>query len=636
MRTGKASLAAVTVAVVMMSPLHVPPQQEPAVMGPPEVSDDRWAVRGKKVPVPARVPDPAAGRDAPRPRWPAAGDTSAVRATGAARVRLLDRSTAAKAGADLSVRVDSSGPAAVTVDYAPFATAYGGSYGSRLRLVKLPQCALTTPDLPACRTATPVAGRNDAESRTLTAGLPAGTAVLAAVAAPASAAGDYRATPLAPAATWNSSGNSGDFTWSYPLRVPPVPGGLTPQLAIGYSAASVDGRTSATNNQPSWVGEGFDLWPGFIERSYKPCADDGAPKSNGVDPGDQCWAYDNATVIWNGRGGELIKAADGTWRMRGDDGTRFEKMTGGTNGDKDGEYWKATATDGTQYFFGLNRLPGWTSDRGETSSAWTMPVFGNDAGEPCHDTAGFARSSCRQAWRWNLDYVVDTQGNAIAYYYDKERNSYGRNVSLTDDAEYDRGGRLTHIEYGLRSDDPFAPPPAKVVFETSERCIPTDAFDCASSKIGSNPDHWPDVPWDQNCTSQCTKAGLIAPTFWSRHRFTGVTTKVRQDDGTYRDVDTWTLRHAWGDADVDRALLLKGITHTGKASGTAVTLPEVTFNHHRVRPHRPRARHGHGVPLPRRRGLALRRRRRPDQDEGEDLVTVARLRPCPGSDRRRR
>ncbi|MFI9591313.1 RHS repeat-associated core domain-containing protein [Nonomuraea sp. NPDC052265] len=531
-----------------------------------------------------RTADAAVGKSVPQPRWPSENDGTTVRAKGDARVRVLGRNIAEKAGVGgLLFTVDSRGPSQVRVSYDAITRAYGGSYGSRLRLVRLPGCALTTPDADECRTATPVTADNDAEARTLTADVQAGSAVLAAEAGPASALGDYRATPLAPAATWNSGGNSGDFTWSYPMRVPPVPGGLTPQLAIGYAASSQDGRTSSTNNQSSWVGEGFNLWPGSIERSYKACADDGAPKNNGVAPGDQCWTEDNATVTWNGKGGELIKAADGTWRVRGDDGTRFEKVTGTQNGDNDGEYWKATTTDGTQYFFGRNRLPRWETGRAQTESAWTMPVFGNDPGEPCHDADGFAKSSCRQAYRWNLDYVVDTHGNAIAYYYDKESNNYGRDVSLTDDAAYERGGRLTRIEYGMRADDLFAAPPAKVTFDTAERCIPDSAFDCAPAKIATAPDRWPDVPWDQNCAAECTKKGLISPTFWSRQRLVGITTQIRQADGSYHDIDTWTLRHAWGDADVDRALLLEGIKHTGKATGTPVTLPEVTFNHVQLR-----------------------------------------------------
>ena len=65
--------------------------------------------------------------------------------------------------------VDAGGERApsVTVDYSGLADEFGGSYGSRLRLVRLPACALTTPDQPTCRTETPVRARNDAGTITI-------------------------------------------------------------------------------------------------------------------------------------------------------------------------------------------------------------------------------------------------------------------------------------------------------------------------------------------------------------------------------------------------------------------------------------------------------------------------------------
>ncbi|MDG4820801.1 RHS repeat-associated core domain-containing protein [Asanoa sp. WMMD1127] len=552
-----------------------PGQDRPALVA------DRAPVAGRPVKVRPRTPDPARDDTVRVPRWPTSD--AGVTASGGARVRVSDRAVAQRAGVSGVVfTVDGAAATRVRVDYARFAAAYGGSYGSRLRLVRLPACALSTPERADCRTVSPVPAVNDAADTALVADVRAGTtAVLAAVAGAAGDKGDFRATPLAPSATWSAGRGSGDFTWSYPFRVPPVPGGLDPDLAISYSSASLDGRTSNTNNQPSWVGEGFDLSVGYIERRYKGCADDGAPPSNGVKPGDLCWAYDNATVAWGGKGGELIRAADGTWRLRQDDGTRFEHLTdaGIGNGDNDGEYWKATAVDGTQYFFGRHRLPGWSTGKGTTNSAWTVPVFGNNSGEPCYDAAGFAGSSCAQAWRWNLDYVVDPHGNAMTYYYSTQNNAYGRNVSLSADAEYVRDGQLLRIEYGLRAANLFTAPPAKVLFGTAERCLRDSGFDCAPSRIATNPERWPDVPWDQNCVSGCTRAGNIAPTFWSRLRLTSVTTQILRADGVYRDVDAWALDHNWGDADVDRALLLASIQQTGKAASPSVPLPKVTFNH---------------------------------------------------------
>ncbi|MFJ1608233.1 hypothetical protein ACIOHS_33375 [Streptomyces sp. NPDC088253] len=277
-----------------------------------------------------------------------------------AQVRLLPHDTARGPGLDgvlLSVsatgsRSTSSGArhVGVSLDYSAFGEAYGGDYGARLRLVTLPSCALTTPKLPRCRTTTPVAGHNDSEKHTVSADSvalrPAASAVLLAAVADAdggsAGAGDYTATPLSSSAAWQTSLQTGDFSWSYPLTTPTVPGGLLPKLSIGYSSGAVDGQTTTSNNQSSWVGTGFDMNTGFIERRYKPCGEDGDWSKDDA-PGDQCWGYDNATISFNGRAGELIPAGKDTWRIRNDDGTRVEKLSNATeraNGDNDGEYWK--------------------------------------------------------------------------------------------------------------------------------------------------------------------------------------------------------------------------------------------------------------------------------------------------------
>ncbi|TDB81224.1 RHS repeat protein [Actinomadura sp. KC216] len=622
-------------AVVMALGLMSAPRAlaEPPNLGRPTVDDRQEPVAGRNLKVKPRKTDTAVANPGPAARaaWPAPGSAEVgaaaggrkagalpieileapgrerapggVEPAGRVRVQLLDRGATRAAGVDglafTVARTDATVPGRVRLrlDYSKFEQAFGGAYGARLRLMTMPQCALTTPSRPACRTPIPLDAVNNGKAKTLTAEVEATPAsastsgsatLLVAAAGSESSQGDYKATSLEASATWNAGGNTGNFTWSYPMRVPPVPSGLTPKVALSYSSASVDGKTANTNGQPSWVGEGFDLWPGFIERSYKSCEDDGAPKDEwGNSPGDECWGYDNATVTWNGKGGELIKAADGSWRMKGDDGTKFEKLASSStsNGDDNGEYWKVTTTDGTQYYFGLNRLPGWTTGKPETNSTWTTPVFGDDTDEPCHDST-FAGSWCQQAYRWNLDYVVDAAGNAINYTYGKEINHYGRNLKVGDETPYVRGGYLKTISYGLRKDALFAKPPAQVVFTTSERCIPDATFDCAPSKIGANPDRWWDVPWDLNCNSgqECKDDhGTISPTFWSRMRLTKVTTQILTPDGSaYRPVDSWSMDHEWKFADVERDLVLKEITHTGHAAtdgGGTVTLPKVTFNH---------------------------------------------------------
>ncbi|MGW7487562.1 RHS repeat domain-containing protein [Streptomyces sp. NPDC054786] len=475
------------------------------------------------------------------------------------------------------------GPLRVGVDYGDFAGAYGGGYASRLRLVELPACAVTAPDKAKCRTAKPLATRNDTEKHTLTASsVPLranGPTVLAAVGDDKSVKGDYKATSLAPSATWDTNLNTGDFTWSYDMPVPEVPGGLKPNVGLSYSSGSIDGRTGNSNNQGSWAGDGFELWPGYIERRYKPCSDDGEKHADGNKPGDLCWGYDNAFLSFNGKAGELVPAGKDTWKLQSDDGTKIRRLTSSArdNGDNDSEYWELTDPSGTRFYFGYHKLPGWAAGKDTTDSTWTVPVFGNDSGEDCHKDT-FKDSWCQQGWRWNLDYVVDPHGDAVSYYYGKETNSYGRDLDKDDDTPYTRGGYLKRIEYGRTSADLYAGKPlARVSFTNAERCLPQDGVTCAADTIDAKRFYWYDTPWDLNCKAGTTcDQGRLSPTFWTRKRLTGVTTEVLKD-GALTPVDSWSLTHRWGKADVDYQLELESIQHTGHTDTTPLTLPKTTF-----------------------------------------------------------
>jgi RHS repeat-associated protein len=495
----------------------------------------------------------------------------------------------------------------LSLDYSTFKDVYGGNFGPRLHLVSLPACALTTPDKAICRTQTPVAdAANDAQSQTLTGTLSArtlsaGAPVLLAAAADSSGSGsgsDYSATSLSPTATWEAGGSTGDFTWNYPLRVPPATAGPSPSLSISYDSASVDGRTAAQNNQTSVVGEGFSLTESYIERKYASCKDDGQPGK-----GDLCWKYANATLVLNGKAVELVntcadktacdsaalsEASGGSWKLKNEDGTRVEHLTGATgNGDNNTEYWKVTDPSGTQYFFGKHRMPGW-SDKGTTDTAdddpvtnsvWTAPVFGDDSGEPCNKTTGFADSSCSQAWRWNLDYVVDTHGNASTYWYVRETNYYSKNADTSvNGTGYIRGGYLNRIDYGLRSDLIYSKPASQQVsFTYAERCVVSGGCTSLTADTKAN---WPDVPFDMICAYNTKCTTQIGPSFFTRKRLTDITTSVWTGTGTTRrDVDTWHLEQNFpdtGDAS-SPSLWLKSIQNTGKANTTAAAMPPIVF-----------------------------------------------------------
>ncbi|MFJ2085670.1 RHS repeat-associated core domain-containing protein [Micromonospora chokoriensis] len=495
-----------------------------------------------------------------------------VAADSPVRVEVLNRSAVARRGsAGLLLRLSHTDQKArdldVSVNYSGFRSAFGGDYGARLRLVRVPECAATEGD--GCGRGQSVATRNDARAGTLSARVSDG--LYAVTAGAAGSTGSYGPTSLAPSSTWQVGLQSGDFTWSHPMQVPSVPG-IEPDLDLSYSSGAVDGKTAATNNQPSWVGEGFDLQAGFIERSYKACAEDGQTGVN-----DQCWETANAVVSLPGVSGELVRdQATGVWRAEEDDGWRIELLTGAVNGDEGstnpddrGEHWKLTAQDGTQYFFGLNRLPGWSSGQVDTNSTFTVPVFGNEAGEPCH-RATFAESWCQQAYRWNLDYVVDPHGDAMAYYYDREINHYGRNKTPAAPTPYVRAGYLNRIEYGLRASSVYTvPATARVLFTTAPRCLPGSAC-----QVGQ-PGDFPDVPLDQSCSGGTCP--LPAPTFWGAKRLAKVTTQVNH--GGFQDVGSWNLTHTFPDPmdGSSASLWLESIGQTGHLGGSA-SLPLIDFD----------------------------------------------------------
>jgi hypothetical protein len=535
--------------------------------------------------------------------------TGTKAASGTVNVQVLGRKAATAAGVKgvlLSASATNSGNAEVSIDYSAFASAYGGDWAGRLRLVTLPACALTTPEKAACRIQTPLDSHNSVTgqivSATVSIGLPAvsasgarasrssiRSAPLAAEAASAtvlalaatsgesaSGSGNYAASPLSSSSTWQAGGSSGAFTWTYPLSTPPAAAGPAPSLSLDYDSGSTDGKTASTNNQSTQIGEGFDLSASsYVERSYASCDDDGQAGKH-----DECWKYDNASLVLNGKSTELVKDdTTGAWHLKDDDASTVTHSTGGDNNDNDGEYWTVTTGDGTKYVFGLNKLPG--ADTQRTNSVWTVPVFGDDSGEPGYDQgSSFADRSLTQAWRWNLDYVVDLHGNAMSYWYTAETNYYPKNGASTANAQYTRGGHLDKILYGQRASTLFTGTDSdEVTFSYDERCT---ASDC-SSLTDSTSDNWPDVPYDTICASGDDDCNTDSPSFFTRKRLTSIDTFAYSTTAAkLTAVDSWALTQKFLDGqDIgdtsDQTLVLSSIQHTGK-NGTAITLDPVTLD----------------------------------------------------------
>lgn len=491
---------------------------------------------------------------------------------------------------DASGSISRVGRVRIRLNYQSFVHAYGGAWSSRLRFAELPACVLTNPERPECRTEKLLQGTNDDSASSLTATVSLSQAtlatspvVLAAKAGPAGPTGDFSATSLKPSGTW--AVQQGDFTYRYPITVPPALGGGTPDVALSYDAQSIDSETSSANTQAGAIGDGWGYSPGYIERSYEPCSQAGIANS-----ADECWGGYNGVLSLGANSGNLVKISDdagggSTWRLQGDDGTKVQLIHGAVNGLWSGEYWLVTTTDGTRYYFGLNHLPGTTSGGPATGSAWGLPVYNPGSTDPCHNSTDGNASLCPQnmGWRWNLDYEVSPDGNLTVYHYSNEANYYERGFTPSSSgtlAEYDRGGYLNSISYGWLLADAVAgnSPAEQVSFGYSDRCTSSDTATCEANENSSatGVSYWPDVPWDQNCgsTGNCTN---YAPTYWSSQMLTSITTKVL-DGSSYDPVDTYSLHQQFLTGKNSNAVIfLDTITRTTGQSAQGPLIPSTTF-----------------------------------------------------------
>ncbi len=544
------------------------------------------------------------------PVWVASSDARGSRSasaagsaeqTSAVRVQVASHDQALRAGADgMLVGVtpqgkDGSSSVQVVIDYSGLAKAYGGGFGSRLKLVGMPACALSTPQVASCQVQTPVHFTNRVGAEQLTAEIAtAGASALAVTSGSSGSQGDYTATSLSQSGTWQTTA-TGAFTYSYPVDVPTALGGSAPSVSLDYDSQTQDGETSARNSQSSWLGDGWDYDPGFVQRNYRSCGSllDGSGNKILKDSGDQCWGGDNATLSYGGHSGQLVATASSgvpgevqEWKLQGDDGTVVQEMSGAVNGLQDGIYYRVLTPDGAAAYFGADHSPTAPGTSGlaessnptdaSTDSAWGVPVLHPVTDDPCYDPSQGKASRCAkpEGWRWNLDFIVSPNGFVQRYDYSPEVNYYdlggGQAAAGTDGTlvSYTRGGSLTSISYGYTLDDEQAgrTPAAQVSFTTQQRCQTTSAFtDCSAGNLSdSTAPHWPDVPWDLHCdsgdsthlptgstsvpTNVCITAG---PTFFTTTRLDSITTKVHVKQGTTDalvPVDSYQLGQVYSDA----------------------------------------------------------------------------------------
>lgn len=611
--------------------VEVAPVAEPTGPAP------QFAGAGRAASTDDPTPPETSGENASPEASPAASDTPSPEPTGPATpdpvpdpltpeqvdVQVLDRQAVAPAGGvGLGVQVSRTdggtdpGQVQLGIDYSGFQYAYGGDFAQRLMLVKLPACALTTPEAEGCTAREVVPSNNDVKTGMLTAtvtadadttsadtsagdadpglstqlGTTGGASVYAVTAGSSSDQGDYRASSLSASGSWSVATGSGAFTYNLPIQLPAPAMGSAPALGLSYNSQSVDGRTSATNNQASWAGMGWDLSVGFIERRYRNCSDDGLPTI-----GDMCWDSPNTgtepdgavyVINLNGVSSELVQDKNGTgsYHLRDDPGWRVQHLSGGYGADD--EYWVIGSQDGQRYYFGWGR-----SQRTQeaTSSVYTMPVVGNNVGEPCHSQFP---EPCTQAWRWNLDRVVDANEVDTTYFYDKEYNHY-RSVADTDMARsYTSGGYLRAIEYGWPTQIADSKPTGRVELTHVGRCVermseadPLRDEPSACPSISSTPSSYPDVPVDLMCDGTANDYDCAGktyyPTFFTKDMLWDIKTYVLNTTGNDWDlVEQYQTKHGLPNPEgtVGKTLWLDYMQRKTYGSGTNIVLPVINFN----------------------------------------------------------
>jgi RHS repeat-associated protein len=176
---------------------------------------------------------------------------------------------------------------------------------------------------------------------------------------------------------------------------------------------------------------------------------------------------------------------------------------------------------------------------------------------------------CVQAYRWNLDYVVDPSDNTMTYFYNTVTNNYG-GINNTLVYGYTQSAQLDHIEYGTRKGSEAASPaPFKVTMTLANRCQGACTY----------PVDFVDSPMDLQCWSATSCPNNVSPTFFSFYRMAVVSTFTYRGGG-YKLADKWDFAHRYPATPGEQPnLWLDSITHTGYADdgSTGLAEPAVLF-----------------------------------------------------------
>jgi hypothetical protein len=232
--------------------------------------------------------------------------------------------------------------------------------------------------------------------------------------------------------------NAGALQYSYPISLPPAPGGFVPDLNLSYSSASVNEDHGLQTSAP-WVGEGWALDPGSVTWSQ---VDENSGCQQGAPPppyNPNCGAH-NWQNVWNisanGISGALIppNITVATGPYSGTNSITPTPLQWVTAPESHARVWEITCT---------------TTDL--QSNAWQHPCwrvwlpsgelleFGatNDSVEYYVD-----KTSQKYIYAWKVDAMVDPHGNQIQFSYKQYTAQYPNT-----NQPYVRAAELSTVSY---------------------------------------------------------------------------------------------------------------------------------------------------------------------------------------------
>lgn len=219
---------------------------------------------------------------------------------------------------------------------------------------------------------------------------------------------------------------TGAATYSLPIWTPPGPAGLQPELTLSYNSQAAD-NVLAGQTQASWVGMGWSLETGYIERNQNGSSitndDTYSISAGGVD-----------SLLLPGSDGYYHTVDETFWRIK------YDSLA---------DTWTAWDKSGTKYIFG---------DTNGTRALYPAQFYPDTSG--CQNPYGAIIAT----WRWSLHKIVNIYGRELKFNYFTdtklvhhpcEQSSYRFNTSIAvypASIEYPSGHYFVYFDTELRTD----------------------------------------------------------------------------------------------------------------------------------------------------------------------------------------